>query len=168
MEQTSLQKPPFQKIYAYAVMLSSFFVPSYAKGNSTEVVKHVYAIPLIIVRVYYPKNQDFGGENWDFSIFPYTLVLTIFMVAATILASYLVVEKDPTVIQRNTWGIFGTSLLHLLYFAGINALAQPRFSFTTIAWPAYLNLAFTVAFLIFFYQNNPPKITPSASLPSTE
>ncbi len=164
MEQPSLQKIPFQKIYAYAVILISFFVPSYARGTSTEVVKHIYALPLIIVRVYYPRNEGFGGENWDFSIFPYTLVLTIFMVATMILASYLLVEKDPTVIQRNTWGIFGTSLLHLLYFAGINALAQPRFSFTTIAWPAYLNLAFTIAFLIFFYQNNPPRIASSATV----
>ncbi len=168
MEQNPPKKLPFQRIYAYVIILSSFFIPSYAKGTSTEVIKHVYAIPLIIVRVYYPRNEGFGGENWDFSIFPYTLVLTIFMVASMTLASYLLVEKDPTIIQRNTWGIFGTSLLHILYFAGINALAQPRFSFTTIAWPAYLNLAFTIAFLIFFYQNNPPRIVPSASMPSSE
>ena len=140
------------KIIGIIVINVSLFVPSIAIEKSYETVKVIVVTPLFIVRHYSPVISSYGGSNWDFSLFPYTLIPTIFILSSAVLGYFLYREDDFNFSFYNGIGILAVSLLHLGYFYGIMSVSQPRYSVTVISFPAIINIFLSLYYIYVLFS----------------
>ncbi len=135
----------------WTIVIISLFIPSISIGYSVETEKLILVTPILIVRRYSPNISLYGGVSWDFSLFPFTLVPTIFILSSAFLGYYLVRETNIKFKAYNALGIIVSSLLHLIYFPAIMKVSQPRYSFKILAIPAFLDIIIAGAYFYMLY-----------------